>query len=308
MTIEWFLRPSTDSVALALLEAVPAARKEIRYLAEGWEFWAYEAGDLVFRVPKSTHGIRTLFKEQALLPVLAPTLPLPVPTPMFFSEAGPNGNPFAGYRRVPGVGLGELQTLAPDFGMRLGHFIRALHSFPVQIASDLGLAVYDGVATREARAGQYETIIRRVFPLLSCEARSYTEAIFERYLTDGLNFAFEPTLVHGDLDDRNMLADPVSRQLSGVIDFGDAVVGDPAVEFTWALTGGLEAHGAENQIGELVEASGGHLAALMGRVSFYRFRWPLFDILHGLETNDNLLVEDGLRSLNSSIPAGIACP
>ncbi|MFC6847283.1 phosphotransferase [Streptomyces caelestis] len=42
-------------------------------------------------------------------------------------------------------------------------------------------------------------------------------------------------LVHGDLGPGHLLAQ--DGALTGVIDFGDAHIGDPAVDLAWALNG-----------------------------------------------------------------------
>jgi aminoglycoside phosphotransferase (APT) family kinase protein len=46
-----------------------------------------------------------------------------------------------------------------------------------------------------------------------------------------------PVLVHGDLHVRHLLADPVTGEPSGVIDWGDVCLADPAVDLslTWSL-------------------------------------------------------------------------
>ena len=55
-------------------------------------------------------------------------------------------------------------------------------------------------------------------------------ADWEQMLGEGERFAFEPALIHGDLAMEHVLVDDKGG-LSGVIDFGDAMVADPALDF-----------------------------------------------------------------------------
>lgn len=54
-----------------------------------------------------------------------------------------------------------------------------------------------------------------------------------RYLENDVPLFFEgaPKLVHNDLWAEHILVDPRSGSVSGIIDWGDAVISDPAVDF-----------------------------------------------------------------------------
>ncbi len=78
-------QPSTDRIREVLRLCAPQlAHEPIAFLAEGWEFWAYIAGDHVLRFPKADRGFvwklgdqssaDSLRIERALTPELAPRL------------------------------------------------------------------------------------------------------------------------------------------------------------------------------------------------------------------------------------------
>jgi aminoglycoside phosphotransferase (APT) family kinase protein len=211
---------------------------------------------------------------------------------------------------VPGVTPQELQRPASSrFAADAGKLLRALHSFPVDKALRLGLPLEDGPTVRENQTARYESVIRRVFPLISCEARSYCAGAFEAYLNNEANFRFEPRLVHYDFDQRNTLVDPLTGDLCGLVDFGGCRVSDPAGDFVWLLSIGLRDLGIEDQRDTLLTAYDPALRFedLQPRVDYYYFWWPLEDILHGLDIEDEDFVAEGIRALNERVPFGTKC-
>jgi aminoglycoside phosphotransferase (APT) family kinase protein len=220
----------------------------------------------------------------------------------------PNGLPFAIYRRIPGVHLLDLtRRPSPTFGRDLGRFLRALRSFPVQEALSLGLEFVDGNLARRSRIDQYEKFVRLAFPLLGCETRQYAATIIEARINDPAEYTFEPRLTHADIDDRNVLADPITGELTGVIDFGDANVGPVVGDFTWAYCGGFERLSIANQIPDLLSEGGIEESALDGRREFIEIWWPLHDILHGLDIGDEQDIADAITLLNARTPRELRC-
>jgi aminoglycoside phosphotransferase (APT) family kinase protein len=295
------------------------ANKPIAFLAEGWEFWAFTAGDRVLRfprqpvnlhrLPETATNLGSLQLERRLLPELAPALTAPVPLIDVYGEDGPNGVPFAGHRMIPGEPvLLASRPPGPRFGHDLGVLLRELASFPVDRAIDLGVPLIEGSELRAQRGRHYENVIRRLFPLVSCEARTRIEQLFEAYLNQSANFEFEPCLVHQDLD-MNVLIDSATGELSGVIDFGGAVVSNRALDL-WLPLYGFERLGIESQLSVCIEAAGlsdADVERMRGEVAFVDFNFPLTDMLSGLERGDDAQVEDGLRHLNASLPRDLRC-
>ncbi len=166
----------------------------------------------------------------------------------------------------------------------------------------------DGAAVREQRGRHYEQVIRRVFPLVSCEARTYIESGFEAYLNEPAHFQFEPSLVHQDLD-MNCLIDSQTGELSGVIDFGGTIVSNPALDL-WLPLYGFARVDIEDQLPACLEAAGiddEWLARMRPEVDFIDLNFPLTDILSGLDRDDLVQIEEGILALNEKVPFGIQC-
>jgi aminoglycoside 2''-phosphotransferase len=312
-------KPDTAELRDAVRRSIPElAAGEIEYLAEGWEFWAFRAGDHVLRFPKAERGFvwkladqssrDSLRIEAALTPVLSRVLSTPITVPACY-ERGPNGAPFSVHRYLSGeVVMYASRKPEAGFGRDLGRLIRELRSFSAQRALDLGVPLFDGPRLRNDRARHYEAVIRGAFPLLGCEARAHVERVYEAYLNDARCFEFEPVLAHTDLA-VNVLIDPARGSLCGLIDFGDAAVSSPALDF-WLPVHGFPRLGIGGMLPDWIEAAGVDertLATMQPELAFLDVRYPLLGVLHGLQLGDEAFVEESIRELNQLVPRDLKC-
>lgn len=312
-------KPQTGEIRAVLREYAPQlANEPIEFFAEGWEYWAFRAGDYVLRfprpivdlhrLPEDATNLNSLEVERRMLPELSRHLSVPLPDTNVF-EHGPNGAPFAIHRMLPGEPvMFASRPPGSNFGRDFGRLLRELHTFPVERAVELGVSVVEGPALRERHARQYEAVIRRVFPIVSCEARTRIEQVYETYLNHDASFEFEPCLLHQDLD-MNCLIDSQTGELSGLIDFGGLVVSSPAIDL-WLPVFGLERLGVADQLAVCLAEAGideAQLSRMMPEIEFCDFNFPVIDILSGLERDDEVQIEDGIHHLNASLPRDLHC-
>ncbi|HSK23695.1 MAG TPA: aminoglycoside phosphotransferase family protein [Egicoccus sp.] len=189
--------------------------------------------DLSVRLPRKASAVPGLLVELAWVPRLAPGLPLPVPIPIARGEPT-TGYPFpwAICRWVPGQPPQDVDDLDPvDTSVRLGRFVHALHHFDTTGGPLAGadtqragaLRAYDQV-TRAALAEVTALMTAgRVDPTLfdPAAALDLWEAAVQAPVWGGAG-----VWLHRDLYAGNLLAR--DGQLTGVVDFGGLVVGDPA--------------------------------------------------------------------------------
>jgi aminoglycoside phosphotransferase (APT) family kinase protein len=257
----------------------------------GWDNTAFLVNDaFVFRFPRRGIAAPLIEAEARLLPAVAPGLPLAVPRPGFIgrpTEAYPY--PFAGHVLVPGrtacaAALGDGPRSA--FARPLGAFLAALHAFPAADAARCG-AGHDtirrldlGYRLPKAREA-LETLSRR---RLVRDARPF-EAILDAAPGDFTSRS--DVLVHGDLYARHLLVDDDGRP-SGVIDWGDIHLGDPAVDLAIAHSFlPPTAHAPFRQAYGLVDADTWQVARL-------RALWHSMTVLvYGDEVGDAALVREG---------------
>jgi aminoglycoside 2''-phosphotransferase len=184
--------------------------------------------DIVFRFPKTAHARRALGAEVAVLTHLHGRVSVPIPAPSRV-EAD-----VIVYRRLEGRTLDRLtlNRLAPSDQQRLadqlGVFLAELH----EVALDANLPRTGAPTTYEVQLKRRRDAEQYVFPHLMKHQREYAESIFE-ILRDPTAFEFMPSLIHGDLGPYHVLV--TGSELTGIIDFGTAGVGDPANDIACLL-------------------------------------------------------------------------
>ena len=251
--------------------------------------------EFVFRFPRSPQAAQILAAEAALLRALRGRLPLPVPDPTYVGADPRTGRPgFVGYRLIPGEPLTPASLRATAGGealhrmaSQLAAFLRALHGVPV---GEFGLVppVVDG---REAWTRLYARFRVELFRHMRPDARDGVARRFEAFLAEPSHFAFRPVLRHGDFGGGNILHDLASGEVTGVIDFGAAGMGDPAVDLA-----ALSWYG-ELFLGQFFSAYP-ELAApdVRARARFYRSTHALQQALWALETGDEAEFADGITA------------
>ncbi len=228
-------------------EGLPVVR-----LGEGMDSLAVLLGDdYVFGFAKHADAALGLERQAAILPHLAPTLPLEVPRLEYSGRTLANGLPFVGYPLIRGEPLdrASFEGLGPaareGVFRDLAGFLGALHAFPVERALALGAAPPGseagslGVAPFGSRADYGEALLRargEVFPLLGGEARREVDSRLSAFLEDDGHFARPPVLLHADLWPEHVLYSTDLGRITGVIDFADVSIGDADYDLAFLAT------------------------------------------------------------------------
>lgn len=203
---------------------------ELREVAFGWDNVVFRLGDdLAVRIPRRHLAATLIEHEQRWLPVLAPTLPLPVPAPVRI------GRPALGYpwswSVVPWMTGGEAATNPPAdpyaAATTLGTFLRALHR---PAPDDAPRNPYRGIPLAE----RHDLTVAAIAALAGSVDTAVVRARWDE-LVGTPPWTGPPLWLHGDLHPANLLVR--DGRLAGVIDFGDLTSGDPATDLmvAWAL-------------------------------------------------------------------------
>jgi len=207
----------------------------IRPFAEGWDNTAFLVNErYIFRFPRRHIAVSLIQTEMHALPRLASRLPRSIPNPVFMgasSAAFPY--PFAGYERLSGRSACAVNPTATErsaLARPIAAFLAALHRLrPDELQLDL-----PGDELQRAQPKSMSALIRERWPQASIPATSEQQAVLAELLDVDRDFGRRgPCPVHGDLYVRHLLLDEQAR-LTGVIDWGDLHLGDPAVDLALA--------------------------------------------------------------------------
>lgn len=221
-----------DLVRRLLVEQMPAVADLPLSRIEAWgtDHVIYRLGDeLSVRLPKIGWAAAQGETEARWLPVIAPHVPVEVPVPVFVGDPG-DGYPYRWYVSpwLDGANPEVAGDLCP-LAAQLAAVVVALQRVDVAGAPSPAPG-------------------RRSGPMLPADEHTRERAEELRGETDvdallevwqeGLDappFAGPPVWVHGDLADGNLLVR--DGRLTGIIDWGGAVAGDPAVDLlpAWSV-------------------------------------------------------------------------
>lgn len=239
----------------------------------------------VFRFPKSSATLLSMPNEVAILRALAGRLPLPTPAPCYVNFMAPR--PGFGYALLPGAPLSrEWIATAPapvcdQIAQRLGEFLRALHTLPPEPLD--GQPLQDSI---EQWAELFDNIHDHLFPFMRSDARDEVAGRFEAFLAVAQS-SWTPVPRHGDFGSGNILYDAEAGAVSGVIDFGSAGLGDPAVDIAALSTLGQPIR--DRALVAYPEAAG-----YLDRAAFYRSTFALQQAWYGLRDGSQDDFEDGI--------------
>lgn len=228
---------ATEQAVKILRTAFPDLEIETaEYLGEGWDSRAYLVnGETVFRFPLRAEVAETLLREMRLLGRIGDRLPLQVPTFTHVSEpmaAFPY--PIVGHRLVPGRALDDPAMRGiPDEAVAGGliPFLQALHGIPLDAIGDLGLLLYDAESWRSWHRELYEQALPVAKRRLPTEIFDRFQRSWQARFDDESLWTFTPCLIHGDLGAEHIMIESDPWRVSGVIDFGDARIADPALDY-----------------------------------------------------------------------------
>jgi aminoglycoside phosphotransferase (APT) family kinase protein len=177
--------------------------------------------DLVVRLPRIHWAAGQIDREATWLPRLAPHLPVAVPSPVAVGEPG-HGYPYrwAVHRWIPGAAA-DLDAVddAVAFALDLAGVVRTLQAVATEGAPS---------ARSRARAlHEYDDETRRAIAAASSliDAAAAT-AVWEASLA-APRWGGPAVWVHGDLEGNCLVG---GGRLCGIVDWGSACAGDPAVD------------------------------------------------------------------------------
>ncbi len=260
----------------------------MRELSFGFSNLIYEMPDgNVYRVPRTPKAREALLRQCQFLPQLAACLPVSIPVP----SKGDEGTMV--YRKMEGEPLqpSMLHSLdANQIAQDIAAFMSALHSIPPEMAKQWGVP-------SENRTGKLLAAADRVLLLIPNEWQKHAFAWRKQFV----EMPHPDVPIHGDLWYENILINRESGRVSGVLDFDETSIGDPAWDLATQLHCG-------RVFAELVfEAYANRDDSLWRRAeALFQLR-PFEGLDWAVRYKDAAEFEDGLRKLQEVgvLPAGM---
>jgi aminoglycoside phosphotransferase (APT) family kinase protein len=201
----------------------------------------------------------------------------------------PEGGRALVHRAVAGNPVSDEATV-PRL-IALGRALAVVHDLPTRLVADAGMPVYE--------ADEYRR--RRLVELDRAAATGHVPprllGRWEKALEEAGAWRFVPCVVHGEFDGQSVLVQ--GNEVSGVVDWAQARVADPADDLAWlanaaepaSFEAALKAYTVKRRItpdGDLVRR-----ARLAGELSL--IRW----LLHGVSTDDQTVIADAVDMLTA---------
>ncbi|MCB0309135.1 MAG: phosphotransferase [Bdellovibrionales bacterium] len=223
---------------LILSQFLKIACRKIVHLGEGFDNHVFLINDdIVFKFPRRKKYIDLIQNEMNVLSnITLRTDDVTVPIPKWVGQETKEFPwPFWGHDLIRGV-EGHLVELTRNqlvnLGKMLGRFLRHLHrvdtiSLESNIPPDT-LGRLDVRKRTEKLKGTLEELNKKMGVQTSRKLKFFLESMKEFTLPENV------TLVHGDLYARHLVIN--KGTLAGVIDWGDAHLGNPAIDLAIAYT------------------------------------------------------------------------
>ncbi|WP_263700904.1 aminoglycoside phosphotransferase family protein [Bacillus thuringiensis] len=261
---------------------------------EGWDNVAIIVNDeLLFRFPRKQEYAMRIPVEKELCTLLSYSLhEIKVPQYHLLYRNDADAVPLCSYYRlIHGEPLKtdtvtkledkELKTIITQLAV----FLATLHSIPLKQGTTLGFPVEKTLTywkELQTKLNQYVT------NSLTSFQKSALNRLFESFFTCIDTSTFQNTIIHADFTHHHILFDNQNKDISGIIDFGDAQIGDPAFDFA-GLYSDFGHEFTTSVYEQYSTLTSHHDPLLIHRItSFYQYSPLLHNMIYNFENKNEL--------------------
>ena len=245
---------------------------------------------------RNEKGAQLIKNEIDILKLLSTYISFKIPKPLYYSLN--IENPFMVYEKIPGISLSRCfneikSSKKQKIAFQIADFLSDLHSLRLDESSKLKSL------SPEKYCDYWKNICsemkKEIFPKLKSEQKRWLNKIFSNFLDDKQNFKFTPCVIHGDFDTSNILVDPNRSNITGIIDFEESSIFDPAADFLFYDEGDkFLTHIVDNYKGIKEES-------FLNRMKFLFCRTCVPYFQFGLKQNRMDVYSEGMRILKKNM-------
>ncbi len=204
--------------------------KNAEHNVEGWDHYVIILDDkYVFRFPRAKKYLKKLKNEILLLKYLKDKVEVSIPEYTYIAK----DKSFAGYSLIPGIQLKRkvFKTIPNKtrnlLAKQIADFLSSLHKTSHKVAKQYGVK---SIKTQK----QYRELVvntsKYIFPRISKKE----QLLINDYLKEFKNYLKFPKKVftHNDFYSKHILLGKNKKYISGIIDFSDRKIDDPARDFS----------------------------------------------------------------------------
>jgi aminoglycoside 2''-phosphotransferase len=188
--------------------------------------------EIVFRFEDGVDEGNLLRERTILRAIKSKVNSLPIPDYTFIPKL-PN---FAGYKAIQGTRLSPWRfarlskSSRVNAAKKIGTFLGELHAIPVSEMKDLGVSSENDWKSAKGRGARAEKTFRKNGHTL----KPKIQKLFKKWIEESHKKQYEwtPVFAHCDFWDKHIYHNPGSGQLTGIIDWEDITIMDPAKDFS----------------------------------------------------------------------------
>ncbi|MGG0208600.1 aminoglycoside phosphotransferase family protein [Bacillus mycoides] len=260
--------------------------------------------ELLFRFPRKLEYANRIPLEKELCTILSHSLQeIEIPKYHLLYKNDCNTVPFCSYyplihgepltsELVAKLEKKELEVIITQ----LATFLATLHSIPLKRTETLGFPIEKTLTYWK----ELQTKLNQYFTnSLTSLQKSALNRLFENFFTCITKSTFQNAIIHADFTHHHILFNNLHKNISGVIDFGDAQIGDPAFDFA----GLYYDFGREftTSVYEQYSALISHRDPLLihRTTTFYQYSPLLHNLIYNIETNNEIILKKNEEQLKA---------
>ncbi|HSR18086.1 MAG TPA: glycosyltransferase, partial [Ignavibacteriaceae bacterium] len=142
---------------------------------------------------------------------------------------------FAAYKEIKGsflypeFVLNAATEIKQKLAVSIAGFLSSLHSIPLMEVRKLGIIEWK--FGKRYYQNSFNNLVKYIYPQISYSQRQIFNDLFSELKNKSTFYVYTPALLHGDLNWDHFIFNDKEKDIAGVIDFGNVIIGDPACDF-----------------------------------------------------------------------------